>query len=99
MRNQARTAFTAVLAVPITPKGTPPGLEGAQGNAELTAGAHKPGASGFRPDDQLERRPPLGGTRQPSGSLWDAGTTQPSCLMSCRAVKSTGTEGPMVEVT
>jgi hypothetical protein len=39
MRIQARTTFTAVLAVPITPKGTPPAFEGAQGNAEFTAGA------------------------------------------------------------
>ena len=38
---------------------------GAQGNAEFTAGAHQHGASGIRPDDQLDRHPPLGGTRQP----------------------------------
>jgi hypothetical protein len=68
MRNQARTAFTAVLTVPITPKGTPPAFDGAQGNAEFTAGAHQPGASSIRPDDQLDRHPPLGGTRQPSSS-------------------------------
>ena len=66
MRNQARTAFTAVLAVPITPKGTPPAFEGAQANAEFTAGANQSGASGIRLDDQLDRHPPLGGTRQPS---------------------------------
>jgi hypothetical protein len=33
MRNQTRTAFTAVLTVSVTPKGTPPAFEGAQGNA------------------------------------------------------------------
>jgi hypothetical protein len=66
MRNQARTAFTAVLAVPITTKGTPPAFDGAQGNAEFTAGPHQFGASGIRLDDQLDRDPPLGGTRQPS---------------------------------
>jgi hypothetical protein len=68
MRNQASTAFTAVLAVPITRKGTPPAFEGAQGNAEFTAGANQSGASGIRLDDQLDRHPPLGGTRQPSSS-------------------------------
>jgi hypothetical protein len=66
MRNQARTAFTAVLAVPVTPKGAPPSFEGKQGNAEFTAGAHQPGASSIRLDDQLDRHPPLGGTGQPS---------------------------------
>jgi hypothetical protein len=33
MRNQTRTAFTAVFTVPVTRKGTPPAFEGAQGNA------------------------------------------------------------------
>jgi hypothetical protein len=50
MRNQARTAFTAFLTVPITPKGTPPAFERAQGNAEFTAGANQLGASGIRLD-------------------------------------------------
>ena len=68
MRNQARTAFTTVLTVPVTPKVTPPSFDGAQGNAEFTAGAHQPGASGIRLDDQRDRHPPLGGTRQASSS-------------------------------
>jgi hypothetical protein len=67
MRDQARTAFAAVLAVPITPKGTPPAFEG-DGDGEFTTGAHQPGASGIRLDDQLDRHPPLGGTGQPSSS-------------------------------
>jgi len=66
MRNQTRTTFTAVLAVPVTPKGTPPAFKGSQGNADFTAGANQSGASGIRFDDQLDRHPPLGGTRQPS---------------------------------
>ena len=41
------------------------GRRDAQRNAEFTAGAHQPAASGIRPDDQLDRHPPLGGTPQP----------------------------------
>ena len=34
VNDMARTAFTAILAVPITHKGTPPALEGAQADAK-----------------------------------------------------------------
>ena len=46
------------------------GRRGAQRNAEFTAGAHQPAASGIRPDDQLDRHPPLGGTPQPDIMAW-----------------------------
>ena len=46
------------------------GRRDAQRNAEFTAGAHQPAASGIRPDDQLDRHPPLGGTPQPDIMAW-----------------------------
>jgi hypothetical protein len=66
--DMAGAAFTAVLAVPITTKGLAPAFEGAQANADLTAGAHQAGASGIRLADQLDHLPPARGAGQPSAS-------------------------------
>ncbi len=57
--------------------------------------------SGGAPNDQ-RKNPATGGNRRRGGAGRGDATAgrplQPSCLMSCRAEKSTGTEGPMVEV-
>ena len=68
MRDEARTAFTAVHAVPITQKGLPPAFEGAQADANLTAGAHQASASDIGLADQLDHLPPVRGAGQPSAS-------------------------------
>ncbi|WP_457767800.1 hypothetical protein [Cyanobium sp. ULC084] len=57
----AGAAFTAVLTFPITQEGTPPALEGAQGNADFAAGPHQAGARSIRLADQIDRLLPVGG--------------------------------------
>jgi len=64
----ARTAFTAVLAAPITQKGLPPAFEGSQVDADLTVGTHQAGATGIRLADQFDHLLPVRGTGQPSAS-------------------------------
>jgi hypothetical protein len=51
VNDKARTAFTAILADPITHKGTPPALQGAQADADLNAGAQQAGVSVIRVSD------------------------------------------------
>ena len=66
--DMAGAAFTAILAVPIITKGLPPAFEGAQADADLTAGTHQVGASSIRLADQLDHLPPVRAVRQPSAS-------------------------------
>ena len=68
VRDQAVTAFTTIVTTAITDQVLAPALEGAQADADLTAGTHQPGASGLRLADQLDRLPPVQGSSQPSAS-------------------------------
>ena len=64
----AAAALTAILTAPITQKALAPALEGAQADADLTAGVDQARTSGMGLVDQLNRLLALGGTSQPSAS-------------------------------
>ena len=68
VRDQAMTAFTTIVTTAITDQVLAPALEGAQADADLTAGTHQPGARGLCLPDQLDRLPPVQGSSQPSAS-------------------------------
>ena len=68
MNDQAWTAFTAILAVPITQEGLPPAFEGAQADADHTAGPHQAGARSIGLSNQLNHLSPVQGVGQPSAS-------------------------------
>jgi len=61
-------AFTTIVTTDITDQVLAPALEGAQVDADLTAGTHQPGASDLRLAYQLDRLPQVQGSTQPFAS-------------------------------
>jgi hypothetical protein len=61
VRDQAGSAFPAIVAVTITHKGLPPPFERAQADTDLAAGTHQARASGMGLTDQLDRLTPMSG--------------------------------------
>jgi hypothetical protein len=68
VRDQAWTAFAAIVTTAITDQGFPPALESAQADADLTAGTDQACTSGMGLADQLDRVAPVTSAGQPSAS-------------------------------
>ncbi len=66
VQDQAWTAFAAIVA--ITRRSLPPALEGAQANADLSAGNDQTRTRDMGLADQFEGLAPVNGTGQPSAS-------------------------------
>jgi len=68
VRDQAVTAFTTIVTTAITDQVLAPALEGAQADADLSAGADQACTSGIRLADQFDRLLAVRGAGQPSAS-------------------------------
>jgi hypothetical protein len=68
VRDQAWTAFTAIVTVPISCQGLPTAFEGAHADADLAAGAQQTCTSGMGLTDHLDGLAPVNSDGQPSAS-------------------------------